>query len=151
METATPRRTLVVANLTASTPILLQEVKRRALERPTTFTLLVPNVKSRRAADWTLESAVGLLKRAADSPVEGRLGGEDPFESVKEALADGSYDDVIISTLPRRTSEWLRRDLPSRVQELGVPVSVITPPEQPSPIKAFTEQFDARVPRDTGT
>ena len=148
MDTPTPRRTLIVANLTASTPILLQEVKRRATERPTKFTLLIPGSKS--SADWSLETAVKLMEKAADSPVEGRLGGADPFESVKEALAEGSYDEVMISTLPKRTSEWLRRDLPSRVEELGVPVSVITPPEQPSPIKSFTEQFDARVSRGTG-
>jgi hypothetical protein len=148
METSSPRRTLIVANLTASTPILLQEVKRRAAEQPTKFTLLIPNVRSRKSADWTLETAVRMMERAADAPVEGRLGGADPFESVKEALAEGDYDDVMISTLPRRSSEWLRRDLPSRVEELGVPVSVITQPEEPSPIKSFTAQFDARIPRE---
>ncbi len=148
METSTPHRTLIVANLTASTPILLQEVKRRAGEQPTKFTLLIPNVRSKKSADWTLETAVRMMERAADAPVEGRLGGEDPFESVKEALDEGEYDDVMISTLPRRTSEWLRRDLPSRVRELGVPVSVITQPEEPSPVKAFTAQFDARIPRE---
>jgi hypothetical protein len=147
MDTPTPRRTLIVANLTASTPILLQELKRRATERPTKFTLLIPGSRS---GDWSLETAVKLMEKATDSPVEGRLGGPDPFESVKEALADGSFDEVMISTLPKRTSEWLRKDLPTRVEELGVPVSVITPPEEPSPIKAFTEQFDARVSRGTG-
>jgi hypothetical protein len=63
--------------------------------------------------------------------VDGVLGGRDPFESIKQTLADGRFDDVIISTLPKRRSAWLRRDLPHRVEQLGVPVSVITqPPEK---------------------
>jgi hypothetical protein len=145
MDTPTPHRTLIVANLTASTPFLLQEVKRRAGERPTTFALLVPTVDPRRPADWSLDTAAKLLGKAAGSPVDGLQGGsEDAFESVKQAIADGAYDDVIISTLPKRTSEWLRRDLPTRVEQLGVPVSVITPPEELSPLKAFTEQFSAK-------
>jgi hypothetical protein len=144
MDTPTPSRTLIVANLTASTPFLLQEVKRRAGERPTTFALLIPNVDPKRSADWSPATAVKLLERAAGGKVEGLVGGEDAFESVKQALADETYDEVIISTLPKRTSEWLRRDLPSRVEQLGVPVTVITPPDEPSPLKAFTEQFSAK-------
>jgi hypothetical protein len=150
MDTPTPLRTLIVANLTASTPILLQEVERRAGERPTTFTLLVPNVESKNSADWTLETARKLLEKAVGAPVEGLLGGADAFESVRQALTDGSYDDVIISTLPKRRSEWLRKDLPTRVEELGVPVTVITPPEEPSPLQAFTDQFSARTPPAAG-
>src|SRR5436190_2708442 len=115
METRTPHRTLIVANLTASTPALLQEVERRATASPTTFSLLIPNAGARRSADWTPEKALQLLSKAAGSPVEGLVGQEDPFEAVRQALEDGDYDDVIISTLPRRSSEWLRRDLPSRV------------------------------------
>jgi hypothetical protein len=146
MDTPAPLRTLIVANLTASTPTLLQEVERRAGDRPTTFVLLIPNVESKQSADWTLETARKLLEKAVGSPVEGLVGGADAFESVRQALADGSYDDVIISTLPKRRSEWLRKDLPTRVEELGVPVTVITPPEEPSPIKAFTDQFSAKTP-----
>jgi hypothetical protein len=144
MDTPTPHRTLIVANLTASTPFLLQDVKRRAGERPTQFTLLVPNLTSKQSFDWSLDTAVKLLGKAAGTPVKGFLGGEDPFESVKQAVADGSYDDVLISTLPKRRSEWLRRDLPTRVEGLGLPVSVITPLEEPSPLASFTEQFSAK-------
>jgi hypothetical protein len=125
----TVRRTLIVANRTASTPDLLEEVRRRAAEQPTAFALLIPDVSSRKSADWTLQSALKLLRRAAgggEEAVEGLLGGADAFTSIKEALATGGYDDIVISTLPKRSSEWLRRDLPRRVRQLGVPVTVIT-------------------------
>jgi hypothetical protein len=140
----TPHRTLIVANLTASTPFLLQEVRRLADERPTTFSLLIPNVDPKKSGDWSLETAVKLLGKSAGSDVKGYTGGADAFESVRQALAEGSYDDVLISTLPKKRSEWLRKDLPKKVEELGVPVTVVTPPEEPSPLKSFTDQFSAR-------
>jgi hypothetical protein len=150
MDTPAPRHTLIVANLTASTPILLQEVERHADERPTTFSLLIPSADSKKTADWTLETAVKVLQKATGATIDGKLGGGDAFESVKEALAGGAYDDVIISTLPKRRSEWLQKDLPTRVEALGVPVTVITPPEEPSAMKAFTEQFSAKAPPTAG-
>ena len=112
MKPETPHRTLVVANRTAATPLLIDEVKRRARERPTRFALLIPDVTSRRHADWTLEVGTERLARA---------------------LRDSAFDDVIISTLPKRTSVWLRRDLPRRVERLGVPVTVITASDDSDP------------------
>ena len=35
-----------------------------------------------------------------------------------------SFDEVVISTLPRRVSHWLRLDPPARAERLGVPVRV---------------------------
>ena len=126
-------RTLVVANRTASTALLLEEIERRAEQRPTAFVLLIPE----KPDDWTVEEALKSIRRAASGPtgarrphVEGRVGDGDPFESVKQALADGDFDDVIISTLPKRTSQWLRRDLPRRVEQLGIPVTVVTQPAE---------------------
>ncbi len=141
-----PHTTLIVANLTASTPFLLQEIKRRASEQPTKFSLLVPNVDTTKTYDWSLDTAVNLLTRAAGTPVDGVIGsGADAFESVSKTLAEGSYDDIIISTLPKKRSEWLRKDLPTRIETLGVPVSVITPPDEQSGLQSFTEQFSARA------
>ena len=135
MSPAPRRRTLVVANRTASTERLLDEIQRRAAAHPTDFVLLVP---SGRRRDWTLDEALDALRRAARgedrhgiSHVEAIAGHEDPFEAVKAALSEREFDDVLISTLSRRTSEWLRRDLPRRVMQLGVPVTVITEPNQP--------------------
>jgi hypothetical protein len=146
MSTPPAHRTLIVANLTAATPFLLQEVKRRAGEQPTAFALLIPNVDARRTSDWSMESALRLLSKAAGSPVTGLTGvSDDVFESVSRTLGQDSYDDVLISTLPKRSSEWLRRDLPARVEKLGVAVSVVTPPEEPSPLQSFTDQFSAKT------
>jgi hypothetical protein len=133
MEAAT-RSVLIVANRTASTPQLLNGVRDRAREGPCRFTLLIPDEPRKGGADWTLESALPLLERAAGAPVEGLVGTGDPVEAVQAALRESSFDEVIISTLPKRVSEWLRRDLPHRVARLGVKVTTITQDEpQPQP------------------
>ena len=129
MEAGT-RRILVVANRTASTPVLLDAVRQRAQQGPCTFALLIPDEPRKGGADWTLETAKPLLERAARGPVEGMVGEADPFEAVKAALQDRGFDEVIVSTLPKRVSEWLRRDLPHRIEKLGVPVTTISPAEE---------------------
>ncbi|HEX2409686.1 MAG TPA: hypothetical protein VHJ39_00855 [Solirubrobacteraceae bacterium] len=128
MEFSQVRRVLIVANRTAATPTLLDRIKELARERPSTFALLIPDAASVEHTDWTLELALPLLERAARGPVEGLAGeGAEPFEAIRRAVGQGSYDQIVISTLPKRVSQWLRRDLPRRVQDLGVPVEVITP------------------------
>jgi len=127
MESAHSTRVLVVANRTAATHRLLEAVRRRANDGPCAFALLIPDVTDRKAADWTLESALPLLERSARGTVEGLLGGRDPLESVQDAVRQGNFDEIIISTLPRRTSKWLRRDLIRRIEGLGLPVTAIVP------------------------
>src|SRR5258705_10749638 len=128
---AASRRILVVANRTAATPSLIETVRTHAAEGRCSFALLIPNEPRKGGADWTMETAIPLLERAAGGPVERIIGKEDAFEAVESALQDPGFDEAIVSTLPKRVSEWLRRDLPHRIQNLGFPAPTVSQPTQP--------------------
>jgi hypothetical protein len=62
--------------------------------------------------------------------VEGSVSARhDPFDAIEEALHDGDFDEVIVSTLPHRISQWLHGDLPHRLDRLHLPVTTVTAPE----------------------
>ncbi len=93
------------------------------------MTLLVPRPywdPDTDEAQVIVELAVPLLERAALGHVEAVIGDSDPVEAVRQLMASTEVDEVIVSTLPQRVSKWLHRDVPSRVQALGLPVTVIT-------------------------
>jgi hypothetical protein len=133
---AASRRILIVANRTAATPLLMDAVRKRAAEGPATFALLIPDEPRKGGADWTLQTAIPLVERAVGGPVEGIVGHEDPFEAVRSALQDPGFDEVIVSTLPKRVSEWLRRDLPHRIEKLGVPVTTVSQTDEREEVPA---------------
>jgi hypothetical protein len=137
-----PTRVLVVANRTAATPLLLDEVAKRARAGPCEFTLLIPDADARSAGDWTLDAALPQLEQAAGAPVRGLVDGPHPLESIYEALRGGDYDEVIISTLSRRFSRWLHRDLPGRIRALGLPVTVVEPDGRVLDHRATASVFD---------
>ena len=130
MEPSRPTRVLVVANRTSSTPRLLVEVERRVRASPSTFALLIPDAPSRKSADWTLELAIPLLERSARGPVDALVGGPDPFEAVTRAVAEGDFDEIIVSTLSKQRSKWLRRGLIRHIEGLGLPVTIVVPRQQ---------------------
>ena len=63
----------------------------------------------------------------AGKPVDSLVGGPDPFVAVQDAVRDRDFDEIIISTLPKETSRWLRRGLVPRVERLGLAVSTVIP------------------------
>jgi hypothetical protein len=120
---------LVVAHRTAATPRLLEEVRARAARSPCVFTLLVPRPywdPDTDEAAATLELALPVLEEAAGDHVEGIIGDSDPLVAIQLAIDEVGVDEIIISTLPARVSRWLHRDLPHRVEALGLPLTVIT-------------------------
>jgi hypothetical protein len=134
-----PARVLVVANRTAATPGLIAAVRERAERGPAQFTLLVPNPVSgfERIADpedhgeseaqGTLELALPLLEEAAGKPVEPMVGVHEPLAAIQDAInLHGPFDELIVSTLPKRVSRWLRLDLPHKAAGLGLPVTTVT-------------------------
>ena len=138
MEASTPTRVLVVANRTAATPALLEAVRERAGRGPCSFALLVPHTASglhrlvdpedqgQSEAEETLELALPLLQQAAGGPVEGFVGDAEPLAAIQDAVNTRGYDELIISTLPKRFSRWLRLDLPHKAAGLGLPVTTVT-------------------------
>jgi hypothetical protein len=140
VESSHPARILVVANRTASTPLLLEEVARRAQAGPCAFALLIPDASNRKAADWTMEAAIPLLEHVARGKVEGLIGGPDPLAAVERAIHDGDFDEIIVSTLPPKRSWWLRRDLVRRIEALGLPVTSVVPEQ-----KSMIDTLHARV------
>jgi len=130
MSESSSANVLIVANRTAATPSLIEVVRERAQRSLATFTLLVPQLVAEEPfgdeeARKTLELAIPLLEEAAGGPVDGRLGSADVLLGVERALVHEHFDEVIISTLPERVSHWLKRDLPAKIERLGIPVSVV--------------------------
>jgi hypothetical protein len=132
-------RILVVANRTAATPALIEAVRERARRGRCSFALLVPQLASEVAygdeeARKTLELAIPLLEDAAGGAVTPLIGPPDALLAVERVLVHDHFDEVIVSTLPERVSQWLKRDLPSRIERLEVPVTVVRAREPRRPL-----------------
>ena len=132
---------LIVASKTAASPPLLEAVRVRAAAAPATFHLLVPNpaphaeitdAERRRhhlEAQHVLELALPFLEEATGGKAGGSISSRhDPMDAIEEALHDGEFHEVIISTLPLHVSRWLHADLPARVEHLGLPVTTVVAP-----------------------
>lgn len=94
--------------------------------------LVDPEVAGREVAHERLAAALVRLREAAGSEVTGEVGDADPMAAIQDALGHaGGFDEIIISTLPRRLSRWLHVDLPSKASGLGLPVTHVEARDAP--------------------
>jgi len=127
---------LVVANQTAGSEQLLEALRERAAEGSARFHLLVPSTPrgvskaldmhaGQEAAEHDLEAALQRI-RDLGLEVEGSVGDPDPSAAVMDATNAEKFDEVIVSTLPKHLSKWLKLDLPHKVAHAtGLPVTHI--------------------------
>ena len=54
------------------------------------------------------------------------IGCPEPLDAIQDAVNLHGFDEIILSTLPQRVSRWLKLDLPSKLNVLGLPVTTIT-------------------------
>jgi hypothetical protein len=128
------RRFLVVANQTLGGDALLRRVREAVSWGPSSFHLLVPATPVRHQLTWTEGEAQAVARQRLDEGlarfetegfnVSGEVGDANPMLAIADALRDGNFDEVILSTLPVGVSRWVRMDLPSRVhRRFGLPVT----------------------------
>jgi hypothetical protein len=126
-------KVLVVANRTAGSTELLDALSERAEQGPAQFHLVVP--ASPRGASWMFDmnsghdaaedDLDGALERirARGLEVDGEVGDPDPVAAVSDSAHAGSYDEVIVSTLPKHLSKWLKLDAARKIAHAtGLPV-----------------------------
>jgi hypothetical protein len=121
--------TLVLANLTAASPELIQHLESLAEEGPRRFIAVVPlespDGSATQAAQDRLTKLVGSL-REHGIVAAGMIGDPDPYTAAMNALQFFQISEVVISTLPQDTSKWVADKLVERVQSAAnVPVEHI--------------------------
>jgi hypothetical protein len=120
---------LVVAGRSADSPGLIAALRLHCGGSPTSFTLLVPATPhgfawaTDMSSGWPeaierAERATERMRRAGLEVEETIVGDPDPFAAVGDVLHSRHFDEVIVATLPRGISSWLKVGLLGRLQRL---------------------------------
>lgn len=120
---------LVVANETVLGETLLERIRARAAEGPSSFLIVCPQSDPVAAehpeAERRLRMALAKL-RSEGVDVHGQIAHPDPFTAAMQAVHDEAIDEIVVSTFPGERSGWLRRDLVGRLRsESKLPVEHI--------------------------
>lgn len=112
--------TLVVANRTAGNRELVEVLRRDAESHPDrVFIVVVPQEgRDGHAAREARERLSRFVAQLRESGIvaNGMIGDPDPYDAVCNALDLFTVDHVVVSTLPKTRSGWLRADLVERVR-----------------------------------
>jgi hypothetical protein len=135
------RRYLIVANQTLGTDALVQFVRTRTETEPSEFFIVVPATPTlemvhgaegasavgggtvmptspehaHQLAQERLEKSLAQLNEIG-ATVDGQVGHREPVHAVEAALQGREFDEIVVSTLPKRVSRWLHQDLPRRLE-----------------------------------
>lgn len=135
------RRYLIVANQTLGTEELVRFVSTRTAAEPSEFFIVVPATPvmemvhgaegvpavggstvlpsspehAHELAQERLDTALAQLQ-GIGATVDGQVGHRDPVHAVEDVLKGRQFDEIVVSTLSKRRSRWLRQDLPRRLQ-----------------------------------
>jgi hypothetical protein len=127
---------LVIGSQTVVADPVLEAVRERAAQSPAEFTVVVPADPpgAERRVDKTLAQL-----RAAGIEASGHVGDPDPVCAAVNAMHDEPVDEIIISTFPRETSGWLRRDVLGRIRKhTDVPIRHVEVPRDEAEAAAPT-------------
>src|SRR5713226_3647419 len=113
------RRYLVVANQTLGAEQLESEVRKRLAGGACDFHIVVPAVPAKDHLTWTEGEAGAIASRRLEralarfrelgAEVHGEVGDADPMLAISDALLEGRFDELILSTLPPGPSRWLKQ------------------------------------------
>jgi hypothetical protein len=139
-------RYLVVAHQTADSSELAAALGDRTRNDPaTSVVLLVPATPVHHLASWTAgearavaaqagEQGRQVLERAGVTVDDVIVGDPNPIYAVGDELGERDYEGIVVSTLARGASRWLRVDVVRRLERLtGLPVTHVeaAAPEKP--------------------
>jgi hypothetical protein len=127
------RRFLIVGNQTLGSDELRAAVRERLAEGPCRFHVVVPATPPHEHFSWSEGEAIAVAREHLDAALAwmdaegatstGTVGDGSPGLAVADALEHGSFDEIIVSTLPSGVSRWIRQDLPRRLaRRTGLPV-----------------------------
>jgi hypothetical protein len=135
------RRYLVVANQTLGGEHLMARIRECLSAGPSSFFIVVPAAppadhvwtegEARTTAQGHLDKALERF-RALGADVDGDVGDGNPLLAIEDAMREGQFDEIILSTLPPGPSKWLKLDLPNRVSaRFEIPVTHLIGEEEP--------------------